>query len=266
MKKLLLMYKVQFFETAVILGLCLILYLIFYLYSRKIKVIRSREQFISRIKFILSFAIIGLMFIIWIPGFWRFIAVLGFVLGAFVITQKSSLENLFNYFIISWRGLFIVGDVIKIGKHVGKVRALGPFYFTLSEINEENYNSHSGNIVKIPNGFVSKNPVINYSDTATQLYSLSFVFTKETNIDILNDKIHQLIKDVKNRISNTHDLKGSQHISVVTKYSIKQNEPAGIKLTLNIQTTRNLYDMIQEHFEMGILHLSQAGELSLVYK
>lgn len=264
MKSSMLLYKAQAIETLVILGLFFLTYLLLYLYSKKIKNIRRSERFISRAKFIISFLCIILMFFVWIPGFWRFIAVLGFVAGAFVLTQKHNIENLFGFFIISWRSLFVVGDTIKITSHIGKIQSIGLFYFTLAEMKEDGLKYLTGNIIKIPNGFVSKHPLVNYSDTKTPLHTISYVFNKNTNIELAKSEINDILSDIKNKYQTgqIETIKPTA-LSIDFKFSIKQSDPSGIKLTLMIKASQDGFEKVRVLFEEKLLSMQSSGNLQL---
>lgn len=258
-------YKAQSVETLIILGLCFFIYLLIYLYSKKLKSIRAREKLTSRTKFIIFFFFIVLMFFIWIPGFWRVIAVLGFVAGAFVLTQKHNIENLFGYFIINWRTLFVVGDIIKIKDYVGKIKSLGWFYITLEEMQEHQFKYSTGNVIKIPNGFVSKHPLVNYSDgSGLELYSISYILKKENSLELIETEINKIIEKVKDEVQADHEHDDIQHrLSINVKYELKQTDPSGIKVTLIITATYEKLDNIQYLFEKHILELDKKNKIKL---
>lgn len=264
MKKLLLMYKAQSVETLIILCLCVLIYFILYVYSKGIKNVRIKERFISRAKFvILSFFII-MMFFIWIPRFWSFIAVLGFVAGAFVITQKHNMENLIGYFIISWRSLFVVGDIVKITSHFGKIKSLGLFYFTIKGLQEDNFKCATGNIIKIPNGYISKHPLINYSDSRFQLHTSTYLVDRSIKMDQLEQYIDTILKKIRQGVENDLNLRRKDIFTVDVKYTIKQGSNTGINLTLLIRAKQDLLEHVHALFDEQLLLLEKKNKIKLL--
>lgn len=100
---------------------------------------------------------------IWVDGFTHIIAVLSLVSAALVVTNKELVMNLVGGLIIKWRSVFTEGDHIQLQSYSGTVGELGILYFRLFESSPNVMNRSSGKMIKIPNGLVISNPILNFS-------------------------------------------------------------------------------------------------------
>ncbi|MFO1258714.1 MAG: mechanosensitive ion channel [Gammaproteobacteria bacterium] len=236
MKEILSQVQSNIIETVVTLVVCAAGYLLFsFFFKKQIEEKRKRDKILSRIKYIfIAFATL-FIFQIWIQGFFEILAFIGFLSAGITITQKDNLMNIVGFLIITWRELFLEGDLIKISNYTGIVKSIGFLYFTVQEVDETMYNEFTGRIVKIPNGWVSKNPLINYTAEKIHKTTLSFVFTKDTEIATLGRILDGLTEDIKHYLRKTFDY----HESLISKVyvhhilNLKQSKPIGIEAKLN---------------------------------
>src|SRR3990167_6082483 len=128
---------------------------------------KHRQRVQARAFYIVAAIYVMFFARIWIEGFAHLFTVLGIVSAALVVTNKEVIMNFTGWLIISWRGLFSEGDYIKVQTQGGYVVHLGPLYFTLTTRKSPNRQQPLGQLVRIPNGIVINNPLINYSQTGT---------------------------------------------------------------------------------------------------
>jgi small-conductance mechanosensitive channel len=212
--------------TIIFMGVYLILKFIM---TRKIKMRKLRSQYGIRLKY-LFFILFMIFFIkIWVEGFLQILAFIGFLSAAITLTQKDNLMNLVGWLIINWRGLFSEEDYIKISNYSGYVKSIGFLYFTLIETSPEFPESPTGRLIKVPNGLVARNPVINFSHEKYVECTMNYIFKPKGNFAGIEDlflklkqKIHDYLKEHKN-----------EHlIGLDPKYYVKvrQEKPAGYEM------------------------------------
>lgn len=236
MKEILTHFQSNIIHTAVAVTICLTGYLLLkFVFKKQIQEKRKRDKVLSRIKYI--FFAFGILFVfqIWVQGFFEILAFIGFLSAGITITQKDNLMNIVGFLIITWRELFIEGDLVKISSYNGVVKSIGFLYFTVQEVDEGMYNEFTGRIVKIPNGWVSKNPLINYTSEKMHKTTMSFIFSKETDMATLGRMLDGLTEEIKLYLKTTFNF----HENIVGKVyvhhilNIKQTKPVGIEARLN---------------------------------
>ena len=123
-----------------------------------------RRQLRARYR-VIYLAVIVLLIVlveIWIEHFTHLFTMLGLVAAGLVVANKETLMNVTGWLIINWRNLFAEGDHIALLTYSGYVDHLGLLYFKIYEVDPES-NYLTGRTVRIPNGLVINNSVINYS-------------------------------------------------------------------------------------------------------
>lgn len=170
------------------------------LWLQNIQSHRLQQKYKNRLRYIFCVIFLLLLARIWIEGFTHLLTILGLVSAALVITNKETIMNFFGWLIIIWRELFIEGDLIKIQQYRGYVKSLGVLYFTLHEVSNS-YNGYTtGKVIRIPNGLITNNAIINMSQTQDLLEQmLEFRFHKvsdvEQSIQIFKNKVDNIIFD-----------------------------------------------------------------------
>lgn len=203
-----------------------------FILGRRIKHRKIRSQYNIRLKYFL-FILFMIFFVkIWVDGFIQILQFVGFLSAAITLTQKDNLLNLVGWLIINWRGLFSEEDYIKISNYNGYVKSIGFMYFTLIEANPEFPENHSGKIVKVPNGLVSRNPVINYSHEKFVECSMNFIFKPKSNLA----SIEQFFSAIKQEMQAYLSLEQKTDLiaQLEPKYYLKlrQEKPAGLEMLL----------------------------------
>lgn len=227
-------YSFQLIKSFVLTVVFLGTYLLckFYL-TRNIKVKKSRSQYISRSKY-LFFILFMIFFIkIWVEGFTQIWTYIGFVSAAMVLTQKENLMNIVGWLIINWRGLFSEDDYIRISNFSGRVKTVGFLYFTVLEGSLEFPESSSGRVIKIPNGMVSRNPIVNFSQEKFVECTMTLIFKPKGSLD----KLEVLFLVLKQEMHHYMEFQNESEDNSLTaewepKYSVKirQEKPAGYEM------------------------------------
>lgn len=173
-------YKKSVSTLVATLVIVAIYFILNYFLCRRNKNKKQVMRVKARITHFLLFLYIIFFARIWVDGFSHIFTVLGLVSAALVVTNKESIMNLVSWFIISWRGLFAEGDYIEINKVSGYVSNIGAFYFTLS--NKKSKKHKHAQLIKVPNGQVLNNTMINHSQTdALYEKSLRLVFSLKSD-------------------------------------------------------------------------------------
>jgi len=245
-----------------------------YLLTRKIKALKTRTQYLNRLKYV--FFILYLIFFIkiWVEGFIQILAFIGFLSAAITITQKDNLLNLIGWLIINWRGLFCEDDYIKISQYSGYVKSIGFLYFSLIEASPDFPNRSTGRMIKIPNGLVARNPVTNFSHEKFTECTLNIIFKPKSNLDAI-EKLFGLVKDevqqyLKSHLSATLPMAKQEQtlLEFEPKYYVKirQEKPSGFEMILMFYC--RYMDKAEIQFQINKLIIdftSQNEELTLSF-
>ncbi|MBS0289391.1 MAG: mechanosensitive ion channel [Proteobacteria bacterium] len=207
------------------------------LFLRKITPIKRYNQASIRLRYFLITLFMICFIKIWVEGFIQILAFIGFLSAAITITQKDNLMNLIGWLVINWRGLFHEEDYIKIANHSGFVKSIGLLYFTLQENSLDFPGNITGRIVKIPNGLVARNPVMNFSQEDFIEFTLSFIFKPLGKFDLLELLFTKIKKELNDYIVCQIQLlavNDKPSLNYEPKYFIKirQEKPAGYEMLL----------------------------------
>lgn len=187
----------------------------------------------------------GLFFIgrIWIHAIQPMFAFFGIIAAALTISQKESIMNLTGGLFIIWRSLFAVGDRIQIGEFRGDVVGNGIFYFILLEVGDaDGSNQSTGRILRIPNGLVLNNPIVNYTQYFSYIWrEISVVIqpggNREKAMDILQAIVEKhgrkFIAPARKAVQKTQKKEAIifRHFSPKVYMTVQMEQPAGIRLT-----------------------------------
>lgn len=180
-----------FLETEIKVGLTLAVIIILHLArifvirtaSNKVAPLRRRYAIRQVISYISLFVGMVTISLIWFEQLKSVVTLLSFVAAAIIIASKELILNLVSNFIIILRGLFEVGDRVKIGEFSGDVIETGPFFFTLAEVGGNSIgDDHTGKTIKIPNGMVLTWPLINFTRSKSLIWNEIIV-----ELDVLSD-------------------------------------------------------------------------------
>lgn len=205
-------------DTAVsLLALLVIYFIVAWIVLRKIEGKKNKHRAKVRL-FYVFFAFFGIMMArIWVEGFTHLLAVLGLVSAGLVVTNKETIMNFVGFLVINWRGLFSEDDLIEIQGYKGYVKSFGFLYFSLYEVSETCFGQLTGRIIRLPNGLITTNPLVNFSDTA-HLIEQSFSF--DVSLFDVNDQLVSLFtKGVTDIISSCYSGKKKYSVDRLLKHN-----------------------------------------------
>ncbi|MGD9591621.1 MAG: mechanosensitive ion channel domain-containing protein [Candidatus Berkiella sp.] len=210
---------------------------LYFVFLQRIQKEKRYNQAKIRLRYILITIFLVCFIKIWVQGFIQIVAFIGFISAAITITQKDNLLNLIGWLIINWRELFHEGDYIKIAQNAGVVKKIGVMYFTLQESSPDFPGYSTGRVIKIPNGLVARNPVVNFSHEVFTESTFSFIFKPTGSFDLierlflnLKDEIMQyLVQSYKTDVEKKEILDEFSPKHVI---KIRQEKPAGYEFVL----------------------------------
>lgn len=268
-------------STLIVIVVLLLVYaLVYFISVREMESQRQRRRFRIRSFYITSMILLFLMARIWVEGFTHLLAILGLVSAALVVTNKETIMNFVGWLIINWRGLFSEDDLIQIQQYKGYVKAIGPLYFTLTEVSSSIIGDVTGRVIRIPNGLVTNNAIINMSQTSHLLEQyITIIFSPtspvDKTIDLVQktiDKIlHERYKDKKEYsvvYLRKRNKQLADHISLATKISIhpKHDKPSGTELKIRFYCFSLDAEEIQQQIWSSLLNdINSDEEIDLVY-
>lgn len=218
-----------------------------YLLLRNVESRKQKNKIKARLYYILLTVFLMFMAKIWVVGFTHVFYGLSLVSAGLVVTNKETIMNFVGSLVITWRGLFSEGDYIEIGGHSGFVYELGMLYFKILQSSKFSMNRSSGKMIKIPNGLIINNPVINFSLGSNFVeYTQTWLLTPDSDLDLAKTLITQLTKDIlasfyqKNERYVMQSLKTKNTLmskaiilDVDTTLNMKFDKPSGIQLTVS---------------------------------
>jgi small-conductance mechanosensitive channel len=154
-----------------LLGTLLVLTVFFIIRYAACRVVRWKIKDIKRhyvtrktVNYVLWFLLLLALWRVWIGPGTGLVAYLGILSAGLAIALQDPLTNLAGWIFINLRKPFTAGDRITINRHPGDVIDIELFQFTLVEIEQEpNAEQSTGRLIHIPNGWVFKHAVINYT-------------------------------------------------------------------------------------------------------
>jgi small-conductance mechanosensitive channel len=144
-------------------GLRIMLSVIFKL-LRKVKDSVSRYDLNKIAAGLLVFIGAILVVQVWFTWFGSWIVFIGIICGAVIIAFKEVLFDLVGWIYLAWRRPLEIGDWVAIGEETGEVFELGRLHFCLLETSRwEEGKVRSGRIIRLPNGRIFRDKLVNYS-------------------------------------------------------------------------------------------------------
>ncbi len=254
--------------------------LVYFIFARKIESTRQKRQFRIRSFYIGCIVFIFLMARIWVEGFTHLLAVLGLVSAALVVTNKETIMNFVGWLVINWRGLFSEDDLIQIQQYKGYVKSFGMLYFTLAEISEGRNGDITGRVIRIPNGLVANNALVNYSQTSHLLeHVFSIIIVQDCEpeyaIEFLSKLVNEVIaefykgkKEYSMEYLKKHHKYLMARINLEARVTIhpKLDKPTGIELTTHFYCFSQDGERIQQEIWLALLKaLQDEDKIKLSY-
>lgn len=186
---------------------------------RRVGEVGRKYTLTKSVSYFLGFAVAILTLIIWFGNVTGWAAYLGILSAGLAIALQDPVTNLAGWVFLSIRKPFAVGDRIEIGEHRGDVIDMRLFQFTLVEIgNWVDADQSTGRIIHIPNGWVFKNSIANYTAGFNFIWNeLPVTVTFESNWQ----KAKQLLVDIAAKHSILKDRDAQEQVrQAARKYLI----------------------------------------------
>lgn len=167
----------------IIAVLVLVRFILLNIVYRETEDTRKRYHWRKSITYILTLIGIFLVGRIWFRGFESLATFFGIFAAGIAIALQDLLVNIAGWIFILWRRPFDVGDRIEINKHAGDVIDRRLFMFTIMEIgNWVDAEQSTGRVIHLPNGWVFKHSLANYSRGFSYIWNeIQVLVTFESN-------------------------------------------------------------------------------------
>jgi small-conductance mechanosensitive channel len=269
------------FNTGIILVVMFLLYWAgHYVFVKKLDKDKMRER--ARIRLVYVISILSVFFVAktWVTGFTHLFYGLSLVSAGLVVTNKESIMNMVGSMIIKWRGLFAEGDYIQMDKYSGFVHELGFLYFKLFEVSDISIRRSSGRMVKIPNGLVINNPVINYSLQNNVIeYKQSWIISPESPVELAKEIVANTMRESvkafyaenphysrKAMKKNCRRLAHLIDLEVHVKTQMRFDKPSGIEIMASYYCYPHDKDLLDERLRIRVLDaLQTSGVVKLTF-
>lgn len=237
-----------------------------FFFSRKLTSTKSKKRLRARLVYIFIVIFLVLIARIWITGFTHFFYALSLVSAGLVVTNKETIMNFVGWGVITWRGLFLEGDYIQIGDNAGFVYELGVLYFKLLQGSEQFSNTSSGKMVKIPNGQVITQAIVNFSLNHDLIETTqTWYITPESDVKLAMNMLQKQSKIIidefyqDNQHYSLHHYKGPfakrLNLDVNTKLELKLEKPEAFKITLVYYCFPRDRDTLDKHLLLSLYRL-----------
>ncbi len=134
----------------------------------------------------------------WLEGGTSLATYLGLLSAGLAVALSEPLSNLVGWLFVVWRKPFAFGDRIQVGAYAGDVIDIRLFQFTLLEIgNWVDADQSTGRVVHVPNRWVFKDPLFNYTD------GFAFIWN-EIAVTVTFESHWQKAKDLLQRVADEH--------------------------------------------------------------
>lgn len=206
-------FQKHLLSSLIIIILFIVLrYIILIIVNRQTKNVKKQYHWRKGISYTLTILGIFLIGRIWFRGFQSFAIFSGIFAAGVAIALQDLLVNMAGWLFIMWRRPFDVGDRIEIYNHAGDVIDQRLFMFTLMEVgNWVAADQSTGRVVHLPNGWIFKHSLANYSRGFHYIWNeVPVLITFESN--------WEKAKDILAKIANTH----AEHLSIEAEKRLKR--------------------------------------------
>jgi small-conductance mechanosensitive channel len=180
-----------------------------YRINNRVEEVNARHNYRKLAVYICNLVFLVILGLIWIRriNFGLFLSIIG---AGVVISLADYILSLAGWLFIIARRPFVVGDRIQVGSVKGDVLDLRTFFITLMEIGGWVQDEQStGRIVYIPNSFIFRNPVYNYTHGFDFIWNeIKITITFESNynkareicLNFLNEFHNSWARDLEQKI------------------------------------------------------------------
>lgn len=173
--------------------------------ARRIQDVTKRYIATKTISYLLGLVAVIALIRIWLGGVTGIATYLGLVSAGIAIALQDPLTNLAGWLYLVVRKPFVVGDRVQVGEHAGDVIDVSLFQFTLVEIGKwVNADQSTGRLLHMPNGWVFKQTVCNYTK------GFNFIWD-ELPVTVTFESNWRAAKEILDRIANEHSAVKSEH-------------------------------------------------------
>jgi len=164
-----------------------------------VKMASRRYTLRKTINYTLGFGALATLVLIWTSGGGTGLAAyLGIVSAGLAIALADPLTNVAGWLFLLVRKPFGVGDRVQVGSHAGDVIDLRLFQFSMVEIgNWVQADQSTGRVIHLPNGWVFKHPIANYTQ------DFNFIWD-EIPVTLTFESDWRRAKDILGRIAEEH--------------------------------------------------------------
>jgi small-conductance mechanosensitive channel len=228
--------------VAVVAGWLLAMRLVRRVLARTVDDLTSRFSMARIASYVVG--LIGVLLIarLWIQGIAGLATYLGLVSAGIAIALQDLITNMAGWLFILVRRPFKIGDRIEVGGHAGDVVDIRPFRFVMLEIGAKwvHAEQSTGRLLHVPNGWVFKHSVANYSEAFGYIWNeilVTITFesdwrkAKKTLEEIIGEKAEELEPQVRKQIAEA-----AEHLHIqfqkVTPVVWTGTSDFGVTLTL----------------------------------
>lgn len=221
--------QIQIFKSLIVVLVMTILYnIIKRMLYRSIK--NSKVYYKTKKGLSYTFILISAILIarIWISGVATLTTFIGLLSAGIAITMRDLIMNVAGWAFIVYKGPFNVGHRIEVDNIKGDVIDLGLFEFALMETNNwVEADQSTGRIVYLPNSYVFRMPIFNYSTGIPFIWNeIPIYITYESNWQ----KAKKILEEIANKYGETISEKAESSIKEASRNYMLFN--AGLEPTV----------------------------------
>ena len=191
-------YFYAILDTAFVVIISSIIYLIFAKFIEKISKIKTRytmKKFIALVIILIDFIIVVSIFV---KNTNIVIVSAGLFSAGIAFSLRDPITSLIAWFVIIFLRPFSIGERIKIGNEEGDVVDINAFFFTLMEINQwTSADLYTGRLVEVPNNQIMTAQIVNFSKGFNYLWdNIDVPVFYNSDIDQISSMLKEIAKSV----------------------------------------------------------------------
>jgi len=198
--------------VAVLAGWLIVLRLVRRLLARTVDDLTSRFSMGRGVSYVVGVIAMLLIARLWIQGIAGLATYLGLLSAGIAIALQDLITNLAGWLFILVRRPFRIGDRVEVGGHAGDVVDIRPFRFLMLEIGAKwvHAEQSTGRLLHVPNGWVFKHSVANYSEAfgyiwneilVTVTFESDWRKAKKALEDIVGENAEHIEPEVRKQIA-----------------------------------------------------------------
>ena len=214
-------YFYAILDTALVIIISLIIYLIFVRLIEGISKIKTRytmKKFIALVIILIDFIIVVSIFV---RNTSIVIVSAGLFSAGIAFSLRDPITSLIAWFVIVFLRPFSIGERIKVGEEEGDVVDINAFFFTLMEINQwTSADLYTGRLVEVPNNQIMTAQIVNFSKGFNYLWD-NIDVPVFYNADI--DEISSMLREIARSVTEKYFEKATkEYTRLKKKYFIER--------------------------------------------